>query len=67
MNNENNDINDINDDIIRPPDPIINEQLLDNDYNYELINQNITNTNTTKIQIQTQIQIQIQTERFKRA
>jgi hypothetical protein len=48
MNNENNDINDINDDIIRPPDPIINEQLLDNDYNYELINQNITNiTNTT--------------------
>ena len=47
MNNENNDINDINDDIIRPPDPIINEQLLDNDYNYELITQNITNTNTT--------------------
>ena len=47
MNNENNDINDINDDIIRPPDPIINEQLLDNDYNYELINQNITNTTNT--------------------
>ena len=39
-------INDI-DDNIRPPDPIINEQLLDNDYNYELITQNITNTNTT--------------------
>ena len=50
MNNDiNNYINDINDidDNIRPPDPIINEQLLDNDYNYELINQNITNTNTT--------------------
>jgi hypothetical protein len=47
MNNENNDINDINDDIIRPPDPIINEQLLDNDYNYELITQNITNTTNT--------------------
>ena len=47
MNNDiNNYINDI-DDNIRPPDPIINEQLLDNDYNYELINQNITNTNTT--------------------
>ena len=48
MNNENNN-NDINDntDNIRPPDPIINEQLLDNDYNYELITQNITNTNTT--------------------
>ena len=58
MNNENNDINndnDINDnDNIRPPDPVTNEQLLDNDndndndYNYELINQtvnqNITNT-----------------------
>ena len=50
MNNDiNNYINDINDidDNIRPPDPIINEQLLDNDYNYELITQNITNTNTT--------------------
>lgn len=51
MNNDiNNYINDIDDDNIRPPDPIINEQLLDNDYNYELINQNITNitnTNTT--------------------
>jgi hypothetical protein len=47
MNNDNNYINnDINDDNIRPPDPIINEQLLDNDndYDYELINQNITNT-----------------------
>ena len=50
MNNENNDIGDINDDNdnIRPPDPVTNEQLLDNDYNYELINQtvnqNITNT-----------------------
>lgn len=43
----NNDINDDNDNI-RPPDPVTNEQLLDNDYNYELINQtvnqNITNT-----------------------
>jgi hypothetical protein len=51
MNNDNNYINNnINDDNIRPPDPIINEQLLDNDndYDYELINQNITNiTNTT--------------------
>ena len=53
MNNDiNNYINDIDDDNIRPPDPIINEQLLDNDYNYnyELITQNITNitnTNTT--------------------
>ena len=54
MNNDiNNYINDIDDDNIRPPDPIINEQLLDNDndYDYELINQNITNifniTNTT--------------------
>ena len=47
MNNDiNNYINDI-DDNIRPPDPIINEQLLDNDYNYELINQNITNTTNT--------------------
>ena len=62
MNNENNDIGDINDisndndNNIRPPDPVTNEQLLDNDndndynynYNYELINQtvnqNITNT-----------------------
>jgi hypothetical protein len=50
MNNENNDINnDINNDDIRPPDPVTNEQLLDNDndYNYELINQNITNINNT--------------------
>ena len=48
MNNDiNNYINDIDDDNIRPPDPIINEQLLDNDYNYELINQNITNTTNT--------------------
>ena len=43
----NNDIND-NTDNIRPPDPVTNEQLLDNDYNYELINQtvnqNIINT-----------------------
>ena len=52
MNNENNN-NDINDntDNIRPPDPVINEQLLDNDYNYnyELINQTITQNiiNTT--------------------
>jgi hypothetical protein len=56
MNNENNDISNDNDNNIRPPDPVTNEQLLDNDndndynynYNYELINQtvnqNITNT-----------------------
>ena len=50
MNNENNnnDINDNND--IRPPDPVINEQLLDYNYNYnyelinQTVNQNITNT-----------------------
>jgi hypothetical protein len=53
MNNDINNYinNNINNDNIRPPDPIINEQLLDNDYDYELINQNITNipntTNTT--------------------
>ena len=51
MNNENNN-NDINDntDNIRPPDPVINEQLLDYNYNYnyelinQTINQNIINT-----------------------
>ena len=51
MNNENNN-NDINDntDNIRPPDPVINEQLLDYNYNYtyelinQTVNQNITNT-----------------------
>jgi len=50
MNNENND-NDIDNDNdisyndnIRPPDPVTNEQLLDNDYNYELINQTVNQT-----------------------